>query len=1105
MKCPSCSTDTTTGAKFCGQCGTALPRACPSCGHGNPPANRFCAECGANLVAQAQSAASQPPQPRQGPVAAPRPAQAAERRQITVLFCDMVGSSALSTRLDPEVQREVVGNFQACCAAEISRFDGMVAQYLGDGVLAYFGYPTAHEDDAERAVRAGLGLIDAIANLAPAPGVRLQTRVGIATGLVVVGDLVREGVTQQNAAIGVTTNLAARLQAMAEPDCVLIAPDTYHLLGGLFEYRDLGLQKLKGFDEPARVRQVVRASGVENRFEAHHSKRLSPLLGRDEELDLLLRRWEHANSGAGRFILITGEAGIGKSSITYALQQHVEPGRHTLLYHCSPYHLNSPFHSIINQIARAAAIHPSDTADSKLDKLHSLLGSAPAEDIALFAALLSCPGGTRYPLPTLTPELLRERTVAAVLAHLSRLASERPVLAIFEDLHWADPTTLELLALAISQIRTERVLLLATARPEFTPPWPSHRHTSTINLTRLDRTEAEALVAGVAGAKPLPPAVLQQIVARADGIPLFIEELTKNALESNLLHEAGDSQAGPLPGMLIPSTLHASLLARLDRLHGAKEVAQIGAVIGREFTYGAIAAAAGLPKSELGRALTQLVAAELIFQRGVAPHAVYQFKHALVQDAAYDTLLKSRREELHGKIARALEANATSSVEPAILAHHYTQAGLPDPASAHWLAAGRASFSKFALAEAVRQLRLGLDQLTRLPPGPEKDRRELHTQITLGNVFIQAKGLAAPDTEAAFERAYSLRTTLDRSRELIPILFGILIVRLIGGRPLAALDVAQDMLLSTEGERQAELIAKTMAMDVHFWLGNFETADRYYSEALQIYDDDTDATLIKAYAFDMKSINLLYASHFQWMMGYPDRALATKKLLDSWTERLDTPFMYAFAYQWGATVFQYRGQLEDFRSQLEQAHSIATRVGFPTFVRQSELWLAWTRTVEGDLSPGNLAQIEAHLAHLAATGIGATIPYARALYAEALASQGRTSQALTILQEIIVHDGSVGQACHAAEIHRIRASVLLNAGPERHRDAEMDLNQSLAIARRQKAKSWELRTATTYARWLRDQGRGVEARALLQPVYEWFTEGFDTRDLKAARALLEEF
>ena len=654
MHCPKCSANVPDGSKFCGECGMALPRVCAACGHANPPQAKFCSDCGSSidLGLATKSTGSREALARGVP---------AERRQLTVMFCDMVGSSALSTRLDPEEQRDVVGAFQSCCASEIKRLDGFVAQYLGDGVLAYFGYPAAHEDDAERAIRAGLAILDAVRAHKPAPGVALGARIGVATGVVVVGDLVREGVTQENAAIGETTNLAARLQSLAEPNTLVISPDTHRQVGALFEYHDLGQQTLKGFSEPLLVRQVLGASKVENRFEARHPSGSSALLGRDEELDLLLRRWGQAKRGEGRVILLSGEAGIGKSRLTRALQERLAGEPHTpLVYHCSPYHQESALHPIIGQLLRAADIERDESAETKLHKLETLLAQSSenlSEDVPLFAALLSIPESERYPLPNLTPQRLKERTLGALLGQLKRLAARTPVLMVFEDLHWIDPTSLELLSLAVDQAPGLRLLFIVTSRPDFTPPWASHQHISTVSLSRLGRSEGQTLVTGITKGKALPPEVLEQILHRTDGVPLFIEELTKTVLESGLLREAGNRYElmGSLAPFAIPSTLHASLLARLDRLASVKDVAQIGAAIGREFPYGLIAAVSALPERDLQAALAQLVGAELIFQRGTPPDATYLFKHALVQEAAYASLVRSRRQQLHGHIARTLE------------------------------------------------------------------------------------------------------------------------------------------------------------------------------------------------------------------------------------------------------------------------------------------------------------------------------------------------------------------------------------------------------------------------------------------------------------------
>ena len=833
MQCPACSVEVPEDSNFCGKCGAALSRTCPSCGRTVPAENSFCSKCGTR-VATGNVASS-----RSDRSAAPTtlPASAAERRQLTIMFCDMVGSSALSTRLDPEEQSNVIAAFHTCCADEIKALGGMVAQYLGDGVLAYFGYPTAHENDAERAILAGLAILKSVASLRPVADVAVQTRIAIGSGVVVVGDLVRQDVTQENAAIGETTNLVARLQATAEPNSLVISPVTYRLVGALFDYLDLGRQTLKGFSEPVHVRQVLGPSKVESRFEAQHPSGTSPLLGREEELDLLLRRWEEAKRGEGRVVLLTGEPGIGKSRIARALRDQLTSDSHTpLTYFCSPHHQSSALYPHITQLNRAAGIERDHGAEAKLDKLQSLLAQSTgnlAENMPLFAALLAIPAGDRYPSPEMTPQRRKERTLAALLDQLRRLASQQPVLMVFEDLHWIDPTSLELLSLAIEQISKQRILLLATARPEFTPSWPNHGHTSTLSLNRLGRSDGETLITGITKGKRLPAEVRDQIIGRTDGVPLFVEELTKTVLESGLLWEGEDDfeLTGPLPPLAIPSTLHASLLARLDRLAAVKDVAQIGAVIGREFSYPLIAAAAALPEQVLRDALSQLVGAELIYQRGVPPDATYQFKHALVQDAAYTSLVRSRRQQLHSQIARALEDRLPDVVgtEPETLAHHFTEAGLTQSALSYWLKAGQYATARPAYKEAVNHIERGLALLTTLPESADRDRRELDFLIALRAPLIAVTGFAAnPAYEARSERAIILAEKLGDVERLFDSLHAQLGYCNATGRLRKARENVERMrtLATRQGDRVMLLRAHHSMGQSLLFTGEFASAQR---------------------------------------------------------------------------------------------------------------------------------------------------------------------------------------------------------------------------------------------------------------------------------------
>ena len=643
---------------------------------------------------------------------------AAERRQVTVMFSDLVGSTALSARMDPEDLREVISAYQKCVAETVRRFGGFVAKYMGDGVLVYFGYPQAHEDDAERAVRAGLELVAAVAGLKTHAA--LQTRVGIATGLVVVGDLIGSGEAQERGIVGETPNLAARLQGIAEPNMVVIAEGTRKLLGNLFELEDLGAKDLKGIAGPVRAWAALRASSAEGRFEALHASGLTALVGREEELELLLRRWSRAKTGEGQVVLLSGEAGIGKSRLTAALLERLAAEPHTRLrYFCSPQHTDSAFYPIIGQMERAAGLAHDDTPQAKLDKLDALLAqtSTSIQDAALFAEMLSLPNDGRYPALDLAPEQRRQRTLEALTSQLAELARRQPVLMIFEDAHWTDPTSLEAFGRTVDRIKTLPVLLIVTFRPEFNAPWAGRSHVTSLALNRLGERETAAIIARLVGNKELPADVMAEIVERTDGIPLFVEEMTKAVLEAESEGEARRTAAAvPSSALAVPASLHASLMARLDRLGPAKEVAQIGAAIGREFSHALLAAVVRKPEAELGSALDRLIAAGLLFRQGVPPHATYLFKHALVQDAAYGTLLREPRRALHARIAETLESQFAEIAEnqPELLARHCTEAGLIEKAAGLWGKAGQRSLERSALVEAVEQLTRALAQIASL-------------------------------------------------------------------------------------------------------------------------------------------------------------------------------------------------------------------------------------------------------------------------------------------------------------------------------------------------------------------------------------------------------
>ena len=815
----------------------------------------------------------------------PKTRDTAERRQVTVMFSDLVGSTALSARMDPEDLREVISTYQKCVAETVGRLGGFVAKYMGDGVLIYFGYPQAHEDDAERAVRAGLEIVAAVTALKSS--VPLQTRIGIATGLVVVGDLIGSGEAQERGIVGETPNLAARLQGLAEPNMVVIADGTRRLLGNLFELEDLGAKDLKGISGPVRAFAALRASSAEGRFEALHASGLTELVGREEELELLLRRWSKAKTGEGQVVLLSGEAGIGKSRLTAALLERLATEPHTRLrYFCSPQHTDSALYPIISQMERTAGLAHDDTAPAKLDKLDALFAqtSTTKQDAALLAEMLSLPNDGRYPTPDLAPQQRRQKTLEALTAQLVGLASQHPVLMICEDAHWADPTSLEAFGRTVDLIKTLPVLLVVTFRPEFNAPWVGQPHVTSLTLNRLGERDAATIIERLVGNKELPPDVMAEIVERTDGIPLFVEEMTKAVLEAESEGEARRTAAAvPSSALAVPASLHASLMARLDRLGSAKEIAQVGSVIGREFSHALLTAVARKPEAELASALDRLIEAGLLFRHGEPPHATYLFKHALVQDAAYGTLLREPRRALHARIADTIENQFAEIAEnqPEVLARHCTEAGMLDKAARLWGQAGQRSLDRSALLEAVELLSRAVTQIASLPAAPARCREEIRLQIALVTPLMQVKGHAAPETKAAAERARLLIEEAQARGEPLEdplLLFSVLYSFWVAahgafnGDMMRAL-AAQFLALAEKQGAIIPLVVGHRIMGSSLLLtGDIAEGRQHYDQAITLYDPAAPHSLETRFGQDLGIANLAYRSTPLWLLGYPQAA-----------------------------------------------------------------------------------------------------------------------------------------------------------------------------------------------------------------------------------------
>src|SRR5579883_2634961 len=1038
--------------------------------------------------------------------------EGAARRQLTVMFCDLVGSSALSVRLDPEDLRAVIGAYHACITEVITKSEGVIARYMGDGVLAYFGFPQAHEDDAEQAVRAGLALVDAVAKLKTDINTMLQVRVGIATGTVVVGDLIGEGAAKEQEVIGETPNLAARLQVLAMPGTVLICESTRRLTEGQFENRNVGPVMLTGWAEPLPAWEVLGASGVESRFEALHKNLLTPPIGREEEVDLLMRRWHKAARGEGSAVILTGEPGIGKSHIAQALEvqlRDTEPHITVRLF-CSAHHTNSALYPFVCQLERAARFERTDSPDAKFEKLVALLeqsGADPDKVVPPLANLLSVPADSRYHLPEQSPQKRKEATLNALLVQLTALASRQPVFVVFEDAHWADPTSFELLTLTLERITQLRVMLLITARPEFIPPWPGHAHVTTLSLTRLNRRNGAALIERVTGGKTLPAEVMDQILARTDGVPLFVEELTKTVLETGLLQELDGHYVlkRPLPAMAIPTTLHASLMARLDRLAPVREVAQMGAVVGREFSYELLSIIAGLPGRRLEEALAQLVQAELVFCRGEIPRAVYTFKHALVRDAAYSGLLRGRRAGLHAMSADAIEQRFPEIVEgePETVAHHLTEAGLFEKATGYWLQAGKKAAMRSANLEAIAHLERGIEASVHLDNSERKDRLELDFEVALGPCLIATQGPASNKAVATFVRARELCERLGNPPEQLQIMFWLTTASVIRGElPVAQETIAALLhLTETRGDRPALLNARRGHAMIRLFMGRLTDAREAIECAFTEFEasSEDDQLAARAAGQDAGVADLALMSWVLWLLGDFDAAITRVHAAIERADAIEHPHSQAYACYYAAVLHALGGEMSRAQGYAERCHALSEEHGF-------QQWHGLAQAVRcicvTSLEPSSCVneEIRAAMDEYRGAGYQLGITALYVLQCPCLLLGQEYEAALAVIEQGLTTVSRNSERIFEAELYRLKARALMLR--DEKEGATAALQRALKTARCQRAKALELRAATDLAALWMDQGKREEALELLAPVCGWFTEGPDTQDLKQAKALL---
>jgi class 3 adenylate cyclase/predicted ATPase len=1029
----------------------------------------------------------------------------AERRQVSVMFCDLVASTALSTQLDPEDYRELIRAYQDTCADVVKRFDGFLAKFMGDGLLIYFGWPQAHEDDAERAINTALGIIAAIQSLAACKAGTLSVRVGIATGRVVVGDIVGEGASQEAAIVGEAPNLAARLQAIAEPNTAVVDNMTHSLAGGLFESANLGAQALKGFSAPVTSWRITGSRPVASRFEATRMRALTPFVRREEEIGVLDRRWRRSCSGEGQVVLLSGEAGIGKSRIVSAFMERLDGQPYTSLrYQCSPYHINSALYPIIEQLAFAASIHSSDPPDRKLDKLEALLALAnrPTETtIPLIAPLLSIPLRDRYPPVNVSPQRRKQLTLATLVDLFQGLAEQRPVLFHFEDAHWIDPTSRELLDLIVARTLNLAALVVISFRPEFSFPWTGEPHVTFIALKRLEAQACAHLARQIAGSAALPSEILNEIAARADGVPLFIEEMTKTVLEA-----ATSNTKDALPHLSIPASIEASLLARLDRLGPAKEIAQIAAAIGRTFRHDVLAAVATLDEEDLEAAIGRLEAAGLVYRWSAAESVAYEFKHALVCDAAYQSLLKSRRQQHHGHIAEVLEAQFSEVIEPELLAHHYTEAGRLENAVDYWLKAGQRSMQRSAHVEAERHLRKGLELLAALPAGTPRFRREITLLNALGVCLMPTRGFSSPEIASVFAQAAELAEQNKDIRGLFVSLRGKGQYHYVSGDLTNARSDAQRILTLAEQMRDHDWLIEAHHLNwgVLCFTGEFVDARRHAEEGEALYQRERDHHLTYVYSgHDPGSCCRGHAALIFGQLGYVERARELIRDALALAERVAHPLSIAIALWQSGLLHQLLREPDAMGAVGERMVRHSRETGLRPMVPIGKIFRGDALTHRASLVDG-IAQIREGIVELRGIGSLLAMPSVFGTLADAFARHGDIDEGLATIHEGLAMADTNGDRFSLPEIHRVRGNLLL-ARPTADRDAaEAAYRQAIEIAQIQQARLLELRAATTMARLWGENGRRAAARELLTPVYERFSDGFDTPDLRDAKSLLGE-
>jgi class 3 adenylate cyclase/tetratricopeptide (TPR) repeat protein len=1091
MRCSKCGSENREGRKFCTKCGTPLLAACPKCGAAVEPDESFCGECGTALGNAA------PPAVADGTQSVTASA-GGERRHLTILFCDLVGSTEISARLDPEEWRELVDGYHRAAAEAITRFGGHVAKYLGDGVMAFFGYPEAHDNDAERAARAGLAILDGVAKLNESypSQPKLSVRIGIDSGSVVVGT----GAGQAIDVFGDAANIAARVQGAATPDTIVVTAATHRLIPGLFMVENRGTQALKGIEQPVQLYQIIRPSGMRGRLAAAAAAgALTPFVGRQDELRLLMSRWERAREGEGQVVTIVGEAGIGKSRLVQEFHDRIAADRHTWL-ECATaaFFQNTPFYAVAEMLRESFHWHNNQNDEQRLAALETALATTGVElgtAVPLIASLLDMPLGDKYPPLTMPPDQQRKRLLGTLVAWTIGAARTQPLVIATEDLHWADPSTLEVTQLLVEQGVNAPLLLIYTARPEFRESWSTRAHHTQITLNRLDVRDIRVLVAQLASSKALPDQTVAGVVERSGGVPLFVEELVRAVLESS---------EEKLSGSAIPVTLHDSLMARIDRLGPVKEVLQVGSVLGSEFSYGLLQALHPVSDEQLHRELRRLTDSDLLYVRGIALEATYQFKHALIRDAAYEALLKSLRKELHRLVAQTINDKfpVIKQTRPEVLARHWTESGEIEAAIVEWQQAGEKAVERRAYREAENHYSEAILNLQTLSPSQEHDTQELNLDLAMGAVMGATRGWSAPETIGLYTKARSLAER-GGSAESLDLFNGLWIAALTRGELRLAQALA-DQLLSIASNKGNLPIARVLAHNAQgqtrHLLGDLIGARSHFSWAIENYcEEDFRGSL-----FDAGFGSLAWSGPNEWQLGYPDLALQYTENALSVARRGGNPFAVAIAVGIGTQVYGLRGDFKRTLEAAQEAVQLGETLGFPLWTAIGKIVGAWARARMGEVNDAP-DQIQEGLAALKNIGFHELLSRFLTLLCEVQALAGLVDAAFLTAEQAL--EANPDELLYRPYTLRLRGelnSKLCSAEGSRLTLPEQDFREGIRIARLMSGKSEELRASISLAKLLRDMDRGAEARAMLGEIYNWFTEGFDTADLKEAKALLDE-